>query len=449
MDLRQIDPGDLRRNVGSVLQDVWLHTGTVRDNIAIGDAGETTRAAAIEVNDAGQIFIAGNTTDATFTGAGVDGRLTHSGSSDAFVARFDGTTGAMDFGAYVGSTGADKAQGLALSGSEIYLVGQTQGDLQGNTLIGSQDGFLARLDTNGAPLSVTTISGINGHAELNGITVDESGDSVLTKLGLGHGDIGDLGSLTVTSNSAVRPGMSFTLAIGDGPERSIEIEADDSIRWVAFQMNRILGKDGIAEVKKDGDSEFLRITAKGDREVKIGGGPEGFDALPGLGLREGSIFGKEVKDDKSFFALGFGFGEEGEGLFGFGLGIVEEFVGGGQSGLGGLSFGAGVREGLVGLVEFGRCFGDCLLGLFEFAGDLVAGGGGFSERGGGFVLGGFDFELDGFVFGEGFLGSGEFLLELLLRGFRFFAFGFGLLEVGLGLLQLGFGVGESSACNNR
>lgn len=36
VDIRQIDPGDLRRNVGSVLQDVWLFSGTVRENIAIG-----------------------------------------------------------------------------------------------------------------------------------------------------------------------------------------------------------------------------------------------------------------------------------------------------------------------------------------------------------------------------------------------------------------------------
>lgn len=35
-DIRQIDPGDLRRNVGSVLQDIWLFSGTVRDNIAVG-----------------------------------------------------------------------------------------------------------------------------------------------------------------------------------------------------------------------------------------------------------------------------------------------------------------------------------------------------------------------------------------------------------------------------
>ncbi len=36
LDIRQIDPGDLRRNVGSVLQDVWLFSGTVRENIASG-----------------------------------------------------------------------------------------------------------------------------------------------------------------------------------------------------------------------------------------------------------------------------------------------------------------------------------------------------------------------------------------------------------------------------
>lgn len=35
-DVRQIDPADLRRNIGSVLQDALLFHGSVRDNIAIG-----------------------------------------------------------------------------------------------------------------------------------------------------------------------------------------------------------------------------------------------------------------------------------------------------------------------------------------------------------------------------------------------------------------------------
>jgi ATP-binding cassette subfamily C protein LapB len=35
-DLRQLDPADVRRNIGCVLQDVFLFHGTVRDNITLG-----------------------------------------------------------------------------------------------------------------------------------------------------------------------------------------------------------------------------------------------------------------------------------------------------------------------------------------------------------------------------------------------------------------------------
>src|SRR6056297_3706252 len=54
-DIRQIDPGDLRRNISSVLQDVWLFTGTERENLAIGarrprdaDIIEAARVAGVE-----------------------------------------------------------------------------------------------------------------------------------------------------------------------------------------------------------------------------------------------------------------------------------------------------------------------------------------------------------------------------------------------------------------
>lgn len=38
VDVRQIDPADLRRHLGVVLQDVWLLNGTLRENIAFGSA---------------------------------------------------------------------------------------------------------------------------------------------------------------------------------------------------------------------------------------------------------------------------------------------------------------------------------------------------------------------------------------------------------------------------
>jgi ATP-binding cassette subfamily C protein LapB len=36
VDVRQIDPADLRRALGVVLQDVWLIGGTIKQNIALG-----------------------------------------------------------------------------------------------------------------------------------------------------------------------------------------------------------------------------------------------------------------------------------------------------------------------------------------------------------------------------------------------------------------------------
>ncbi len=51
LDIRQIDPGDLRRNVGSVLQDIWLFSGSIRDNIASG----ATRPQDEDLTEAGRI----------------------------------------------------------------------------------------------------------------------------------------------------------------------------------------------------------------------------------------------------------------------------------------------------------------------------------------------------------------------------------------------------------
>lgn len=50
-DIRQIDPGDVRRNCGTLLQDVWLFSGSLRENITIGQP----QANDAEVLDAGEL----------------------------------------------------------------------------------------------------------------------------------------------------------------------------------------------------------------------------------------------------------------------------------------------------------------------------------------------------------------------------------------------------------
>ncbi len=56
VDLRQLDPADLRRNIGYVAQDVTLFYGTLRDNIAIGApyADDATVVAAAEAAGLGE-----------------------------------------------------------------------------------------------------------------------------------------------------------------------------------------------------------------------------------------------------------------------------------------------------------------------------------------------------------------------------------------------------------
>jgi ATP-binding cassette subfamily C protein LapB len=36
VDSRQYDPADIRSAIGAVMQDVWLFSGTVKENIVIG-----------------------------------------------------------------------------------------------------------------------------------------------------------------------------------------------------------------------------------------------------------------------------------------------------------------------------------------------------------------------------------------------------------------------------
>ena len=114
----------------------------------------------------------------------------------------------------------------------------------------------------------------------------------------------------MVAQTSVRAGQSFTVNVNsNGPER-ITIENDDSLRGLAFKINAFLDNNGKAYVEEDGLVERLVIVAQNAGEILISGGPDGFDALPGLCLTPSRLLaanldletGQEIDD--GIFELG-------------------------------------------------------------------------------------------------------------------------------------------------
>jgi hypothetical protein len=67
---------------------------------------------------------------------------------DAFVSKYD-AYGNLKWTRQFGTTAVDYAMGVAVCGSAIYVVGWTEGALPGQTFLGGQDGFLCKFDASG------------------------------------------------------------------------------------------------------------------------------------------------------------------------------------------------------------------------------------------------------------------------------------------------------------
>ncbi len=288
--------------------------------MTIGGVSETTQITDIVVDGAGKIFVSGFTTDANLTNNAGAGRLAHQGGVDAFVAKIDAATATVDFTSYLGSANDDRAYGLDLNGTDIYVTGTTTGNLFGETLGGTRDAFVVKLDqTTGVEQFTHLLAGAGGYAQGNAIRVDGGGSSILTRLGLPHGGLPVDDSSSVTSNSSVRPGQSFYISVNDGRRQKITIRATDSFRWVAIQINAALEGLGSAKVQFHSTGfDDLEITALRDTKISIFAGPDGNDALAGLGLKPQDLYGEgpnrvtnsddeddATTTDDSVFALGF------------------------------------------------------------------------------------------------------------------------------------------------
>ncbi|MGV2829411.1 SBBP repeat-containing protein [Myxosarcina sp. GI1(2024)] len=170
-----------------------------------------------QVGTAGFDFIFDSTVDDTgnvYVGGGTTGALagTLSGSRDAWLAKFD-RNGDLQWSQQFGTSGVESAWALANDGSNIYVVGDTSGDLA-NTNQGGRDAYLAKFDSDGNVLWSEQL-GSSALEQTFGVITDKQGNVYVS--GQSVGDLGgtnfnvgqNLGSTEANQSTILRTTDSF------------------------------------------------------------------------------------------------------------------------------------------------------------------------------------------------------------------------------------------------
>ena len=136
---------------------------------------------------AGNVYVAGRTSSASGLASGGAIQGTLNGTSNAFIARFASAGGVRNWGTYLGGTGTDTANCLAVDAqNNIYVTGSTTSAdfpttslCYKSTLSGSEDAFLAKITSAGA-LTWSTYVGGNNFDDGASVCVDIMGNVAMT-----------------------------------------------------------------------------------------------------------------------------------------------------------------------------------------------------------------------------------------------------------------------------
>ncbi|HYM30225.1 MAG TPA: SBBP repeat-containing protein [Candidatus Cybelea sp.] len=270
---------------GSPIYDVTL--GSVGSGAATG----------LALDGQGNVYVTGYSDGATLNGSAKNG---FAGTQDGFVQQVNAQTGAVNYVSYLGGSGATQANAVAVNAGNVYVTGSTTAALPGATQVGAQDGFVATLNgATGALTQASQFGGSFGHTG-NGIVVDPTGTSVLSRLGLPNGSapglvdpngILVLNATSATAETAARQDQSLTITVNLQPKQTVTLGLNDSLLTLATNINQILGVNGNARVVNDGFNQTLQINATNGSKIAIGHGLAGFDLLGSLGLQAETLYG--------------------------------------------------------------------------------------------------------------------------------------------------------------
>ncbi len=163
----------------------------------LGGSGED-RASAIAVDSSGDAYVTGQTNSTNFPTANPFQAAYAGGSCgcfDAFIAKLNPTGSALVYSTYLGGTGGDYGDAIAVDASdEAFIAGWTTStdfpvtsDAYQKTYGGSYDAFVTKLSAAGNSLVYSTYLGGIDPEVANGIALDSSGDAYITGNAYGVG----------------------------------------------------------------------------------------------------------------------------------------------------------------------------------------------------------------------------------------------------------------------
>ncbi|MCA1685861.1 MAG: SBBP repeat-containing protein, partial [Planctomycetia bacterium] len=137
----------------------------------------------IGVDGARDAYVVGNSPSAQFPAVHAL-QPKPGGSGEAFVLKLNPSGSALTYSTYLGGSGNDSASGVAVDPlGDAYVVGSTQSQdfptarpIQ-KSLSGGQDAFVTKVDPTGSTLLYSTYLGGSGADQGNGIALDAAGDA--------------------------------------------------------------------------------------------------------------------------------------------------------------------------------------------------------------------------------------------------------------------------------
>ena len=255
--------------------------------------------------DGNNVYLSGTTSNTSLTAGGqASVANAASGSSDAFVFSLtdSGASASANYVSYVGTSTSDQGGAIAVANGHVYLTGTTRGAFAGQTqsFANTPNMFVTDLNTDGSVNWTKQYGGLSGTSTGSGIAVDAKGSSVLDTLGLPRGSVSLSQSVNLVDQTTVHAGDSFKLKISGRTERevTIRIEADETMSSLATKINTALMFDGTSKVTYSTNGSALQISANAGVQIQLESGPDGSDALAGLGI-EPTVIAKDATGSKT------------------------------------------------------------------------------------------------------------------------------------------------------